>query len=338
MISLKQFKKVLLIRVDRLGDLIVTLPVDQLLPESEVTWVVPKGLAFVPFYAVPRRKSLELGRTLKDVWRFFWFVRGGTFDAAVVFHGPWWVSFILWCAGVPVRVGVRSQWHSFLFFNHSIRQRRSEARYHELEYNRQLLERGLVTNEQKVLKPLVLDCDPDPEFMNRHCLTAKNYFVVHPGMGGSARNWSTDNYIQLIKNISVTNFVVVSAGPGDLKMVEPIKKSLGSLNNVRFLILKNEVEWLSLLKNAKGVVAPSTGTAHIAAALGTPTVGVYSPVLVQAPRRWGPLGPRVKVMVPKVDCPGVRACFMEACPKFDCMNLMTVESVQEELFSLSKIE
>jgi len=83
---------------------------------------------------------------------------------------------------------------------------------------------------------------------------------------------------------------------------------------------------LGVLALAKAVVAPSTGVAHLAAALGVPVIGIYSPVQVQSPKRWSPLGDRVQVLVPNVPCPGIFECLGKKCPHYDCMEQITVDS------------
>ena len=49
-----------------------------------------------------------------------------------------------WAAGVPERIGRRSQWHSFLFVNLPIKQKRSRADRHESDFNFDLVEWGAV--------------------------------------------------------------------------------------------------------------------------------------------------------------------------------------------------
>lgn len=328
----RPFKKVLLIRLDRLGDLIVTVPVDQLLKDVDVTWFVPKGAGFVTFYSDPKRRAFEIEKKFQFssflwTWRF---LKNSHFDAAVIFHSPWWMSFCLWIAKVPIRVGVKSQWHSYLFLNRGIRQKRSQARFHELEYNKKLLVEGLDLGMQELV-PLVLRPLEDPDLLLRHALKSQEYVVIHPGMGGSARNWPVEHYARLIGELSKKMKVVVSMGAGDAPWVEPIHKIVGVVENVNWLTLHKTEDWLTLLKHARALVAPSTGTAHIAASLGTKVIGIYSPVLVQSPRRWGPLGPRVTTLVPKADCPGTMSCLMEKCPHFDCMRTVSVDQILELL-------
>ncbi|MGB1031471.1 MAG: glycosyltransferase family 9 protein, partial [Flavobacteriales bacterium] len=47
---------------------------------------------------------------------------------------------------------------------------------------------------------------------------------------------------------------------------------------------------LALLNKAVGIVAASTGPLHMAAAVGTPALGLYSPKRPIFPTRWAPIG------------------------------------------------
>ena len=93
----------------------------------------------------------------------------------------------------------------------------------------------------------------------------------------------------------------------------------------------NIEQLLFVLSHAKHVVAPSTGVLHLAASLGTPVTGIYSPVRVQKATRWGPKGKNARTLTPKVDCPGHFSCLKEKCPHFDCMTLVTSQEVYENI-------
>ncbi len=136
-------KKVVCIRLDKIGDLICTLPVDQILDDSEydITWIVQKGLGSVVVLGSKKRKYLELdkkdpGSASKILKKF---LKEFKPDIAISFQGPWWVNFELFKARIPTRSGVYSQWHSFLFLNHGLRQKRSQALQHEFDYNKDLV-------------------------------------------------------------------------------------------------------------------------------------------------------------------------------------------------------
>ncbi len=319
------FKKLLLIRLDRIGDLVLTLPVDEEFTRqgTQVQWWIPQGLSFITQNSSPERQAQEVERAFS--WRrfhtLFKQVRELHPDAAVVFHAPWWVGLLLWLARVPVRVGQRSQWHSFIFFNRGVRQKRSRVEHHELDYNYLLIEQGL--NLQPLpRRSLNLTTTKSAK------LPAGSYYVVHPGMGGSALNWPSEHYQSLIRQLALEKPVAITGTATDDAYLQPLKAALKGVANVHWLDgqLSTE-ELLGLLKNAVAVVAPSTGVVHLAASLGVRTVGLYSPVHVQAAKRWGPRGPQASALSPEVDCPGKMACLGQACHYFACMEKISVEDV-----------
>lgn len=296
-------KKALLIRLDKIGDLVLTLPADQqpALKDYDCTWFISKGLGFVPEHAVPPRRFMEWKKEFS--WgQFFDFiktVRSIKPDLSIAFQSPAWVLIALFLARVPLRVGVLSRWPSFLFLNRGVRQRRSQVLFHELEYNHLLVHNGLSDNAPVTFPYLKL------ESQDRPLPLEKPYVVIHPGMAGSALNWPREHYKNLIEKISKDYRVAITGTAGDKFILDPLKTELLGAENVHWLDGKlNGAELLSLLDNAEALFAPSTGVIHLSASLGTPTYGVYSPIKVESVKRWGPKGLQVSTMTPGVDRPG----------------------------------
>lgn len=326
-------KKVLLIRLDKIGDLICTLCVDQasFLNDCKVHWAIAQGLSFVPEHADPKRNYIELS---KDHWQVSLkklrnFLKDYQPDVAVSFQAPWWVSYALWVEKVPVRAGVLSQWHSFLFLNKGLRQRRSQAVQHEADYNMDLLQHALTIpeNSREKAPTLKLTAPENPNLLKQHSLEPQKYIVVHPGMAGSALNWPIKNYIDFIAQASQQSTIVLTGTAADEPWLKDIKAHFKDHPQVLCLQgLLKPAELFSVLKNAKAVVVPSTGVAHMAASLGAPVLGLYSPVRVQHPRRWAPRGKHVKVFLPPVD---------ETAPiDPQCMEQITVEELLTALNEL----
>ena len=84
----------------------------------------------------------------------------------------------------------------------------------------------------------------------------------------------------------------------------------------------NSFELLSLLSSSAGILAPSTGVLHLAASLGVPSFGIFSPIKVQHPTRWAPRGQVTKTYLPTVQCPAKHHCLKEKCPHFNCMDTL----------------
>lgn len=334
-------RRLLFVRMDRIGDLVMTLPADQHpeLQSSEVVWFLSRGLEFVANHACPQRqceywkKEFSLGQFLSVLNR----MRRLNPDVILVFHAPWWIGLAAFLARIRLRAGVRSQWHSLLFFNRGIRQKRSEALKSEMEYNFDLVHHVL-NLQSSYPRPsyLSLTAPEKSDVLRKFNLQKKNYYVVHPGMAGSARNWSAGHYASLIQDLIHREKCVVVTGTAiDAEIILEIKNHLGPLvSSVRWLnsVLEGE-DLLKVLADAQAVLAPSTGVAHLAAALGTPTLGLYSPVRVQKALRWGPQGPRTKTLTPQVECPGTLNCLGASCAKYDCMQEVRPELVRDALLA-----
>jgi heptosyltransferase I len=338
----QHFRRALFVRLDRIGDLVLTLPTDTSVSIDRVDWWIPRGLSFVTAHSIPERMSQELPKSLglTEIFTLARAVRKNRYDLAIVYHAPWWVSFALWLARVPVRIGVLSQWHSFLFFNHGVRQKRSRAEVSELEYNFRLLEEGLGRPRGSLVrKTLRLDSKSGrPEALTSR-LTSRDiseYFVVHPGMGGSALNWSPHRYASLIEELARKNDVVITGTSSDDAFLSPIRKIL-SRENARIIWLDGKLsgtDLISVLQNARAVVAPSTGVLHLAASTGVPTLGLFSQILVQRAVRWGPQGARTAILEPRLTCPGAKACEGTACAQGNCMDSIAVSDVVSRLNQL----
>lgn len=303
---------IVLVRMDKIGDLVLTMPVDEhpALGGRREHWFISQGMGFVPENALPQRAYSEFKRRFSP-WEFMRMVkwlRENRPRTIVLLHNPWWVSCAAWWCGVPERIGRLSQWHSFLFLNLGVRQKRSAADRHESDFNFDLVEAGFerlgvrktVNLASLKKKYLVLRAPGNTDILNRKNLRREAYRVVHPGMFGSALNWPSENYRALIQRLAEMGPVVITGTKTDAKYLEPLK-SLGDNVNIGWLVGElNTRELLDVLAASKSVVAPSTGVLHLAASLGRPVVGIYSPRKVEHPRRWGPKGARVAYMLPPV--------------------------------------
>ena len=322
-------KNVLLIRLDRIGDLILSLPVDESLAKMgyQSDWWISKGLDFVTRNAMPPRNSNQIDKrfNVEQFKKLYYLLKSKPFSMAIVFHAPWWIALLLFIARIPIRVGPKSQWYSFLFYNHGVRQRRSEALKSELEYNFSLIEQALNLEDNSIGRQSLILKNQMKFDLKTWGLEAQKYFVVHPGMSGSALNWPIKSYIDFIDQEIRTSKIVITGTKSDEYFLSEIRNQFSRHPRVLFLDSKlNGDELIFVLQNSAGVLAPSTGVLHLAASTGTPSFGIYSPVKVQKPERWGPQGAKTKVFVPEVNCPGEFKCLGEACAKFNCMELIKI--------------
>ncbi len=303
---------IVLVRMDKIGDLVVSLPVDEhpVFAGRKVQWFITKGLSFVTNQSIPKRSALEFKRGFSpfQFLRMYHWLKQQQPQTIVLLHNPWWVSMAAWLAGVPERIGRLSQWHSFLFVNLPVEQKRSTSDRHESDFNFDLVENGMVklgvrnTHKLATYKKTYLRLSPPNPFATLavHGLKSKSYRVVHPGMGGSALNWPAEHYRTLVEKLAREMPVVITGTKADRKYLEQLK-SLQGTPQVLWLVEKlNTSDLLDILSQARSVIGPSTGVLHLAASLNTPTIGIYSPRKVEHPRRWGPKGPMVAHILPDI--------------------------------------
>jgi ADP-heptose:LPS heptosyltransferase len=328
----------LFIRMDKLGDLILSLNADEWAPIQSHNnhWWISKGSEFIPELAEPQRSWTSFSKNFsfsefKTALRWLKSHRPRT---AFVFHAPWWVGAALFLAKVPYRVGRLSQWHSFLFFNYGVRQSRSQGDRHESQYNIDLMHAGFQKIQKRLLTPsplpapLRLKAPPLTEdLLHRHGLQGRNYFIVHPGMAGSALNWPTSYYADLIRALVPHIPVAITGSAMDRPYLDPLKKELKDLNSLIWLDERLEIrELMYVLSRSRGLLAPSTGVLHLAASLGVPSFGIYSPKRVQRPLRWGPRGSQAFIFVPKGIGP-------DQAVDAECMKRISVSSVLSALIA-----
>jgi ADP-heptose:LPS heptosyltransferase len=92
-------------------------------------------------------------------------------------------------------------------------------------------------------------------------------------------------------------------------------------------------ELMAMIATAQVVVSGSTGPAHLAAAVGVPTVSLYDPRRNNLPMRWKPLG---KGFLLRPDVPTCEKCIGEACPFWDCLDRFTVTDVASRVAQVVK--
>ncbi|MBQ9407165.1 MAG: glycosyltransferase family 9 protein [Desulfovibrio sp.] len=87
-----------------------------------------------------------------------------------------------------------------------------------------------------------------------------------------------------------------------------------------------------LFAEAAGVVSVNTGTMHLAALVGAPTVGLHGPT---NPRRWGPVGAHVRALLPRTGhCAYLNLGFEYVKPYVPCLAGLPVADVLDALAEL----
>ncbi len=319
--------RVLVSRTDRIGDVVLTLPLCGLLRETLGATVVFLGRAYT-------RPVLEAADAVDEV--LAWddaappaarraLVAAARADAVLhAFPRPG-VAAAAWRAGVPLRVGTSRRWYHWLTCNRLEPLARRDSPWHEAQLNVRLA-RALLPRVDHALAELapygrLTPRVPPPPALAPLLAPDRFNLVVHPRSLGSAREWPLASYRALVDRLPPARFRVLVTGSADegaamagwLAALPPHAHDVTGRLSL--------AELVAVLAAADGVVAASTGPAHLAAAAGARTLALFPPVRPIHPGRLAPRGPRAEVRVAPAPCaacgggaPGAACACMEAIP------------------------
>ena len=148
--------------------------------------------------------------------------------------------------------------------------------------------------------------------------------ALAPGAVGPSKRWPSDYYAELARQLAAAgNAVWVIGGPGEKEIAAEI--GAAAPEHVRDLTGSDLRNAILALAAARAAVSNDSGLLHVAAAIGTPAVGIFGPT---SPWHWAPLNPISAVIetVSELDC---RPCHKPVCRlgHHRCMRDIPVEQV-----------
>ncbi|MDD5026922.1 MAG: lipopolysaccharide heptosyltransferase II [Candidatus Omnitrophica bacterium] len=333
----QNFKRILIARTDRIGDVLLSTPVIKALRDK-----YPQ--AYIAMMVSPYAKDIVEGNPYldkviiydKDGAHKSWlnslkFSRGlkkKKFDLALILHPVNRAHLVSFLAGIPRRVGYDRKL-GFLLTDR-IKHTKQLGEKHELEYNLDLLKHLNIEAQEK---DLYMPLKPESEewvkelFKQENIHEADKLLAIHPAASCPSKVWPVERFAQaadkLAQSYGLKVFIV--AGPRDLKLAEALVKYMRS--SVINLAGKTSVSQLaSLLKRCALFISNDSGPVHIACAVGTPVISIFGRNQAGlSPRRWGPVGRKDKILHKEVGCIECRA---HNCQKqFACLKAITVEDV-----------
>lgn len=164
-----------------------------------------------------------------------------------------------------------------------------------------------------------------------HLVPAGGFVVVHPGASVASRALDSGQARAVVGALAASGHrVVVTGGPGEQELTAAAAGA-GALDLGGRTSL---AELAAVLDRADCVVVGNTGPAHLAAAVGTPVVSLFSPVVPAA--RWAPWGvPHVLLGDAGAPCAGSRA---RECPVpgHPCLTSVPPDDVVRAVEALSR--
>ena len=291
--------RLLIVRNDRVGDLVLTMPtfeyVRKAFPAAQIS-VLTSSRTSVLLKQVDCVDQVLADDPSWSTRQLAGRLRKEQFDAVLVINAKTRNYLAAWLAGIPVRVTWARRPAGWLFGNRYVTLRRSHPPIHESEF---ALAFARVLRADSSIEISSPELRLAPEIVARVASRIRTdlgvgrpLFGVHPGNYNSAWNWPADRYFQLIVQLARYGSVIVTGGPGEEGLLAQLKQGLPAdlVRRVAFYCDFDLEELSAALSLCDVLTVSNTGPMHVASVLGTPVVALFGSQLWQCPAKWAPLG------------------------------------------------
>ena len=250
-------------------------------------------------------------------------VRAGRFDLVFDLFGNPRTALVTFLSGARVRVGYPFRGRAYAYTLHVPPR---GDRVHNTQFNLDALEAaGIPVRERKLSFPVsAADRAYAGAFLEQAGLARTRLVGVNTGGGWYTKRWPPGRFAALADRIleAQGGAAVVLWGPGQEAEAEAVRSQM---TRPAVLAPPTTLTQLgALLERLSMVVTNDSGPMHIAAAVGTPVLGIYGPT---RPELQGPYGD-AHVVVRKEGL-GCLGCNLTSCPVpgHPCMQSLTVDEV-----------
>ncbi len=287
---------ILVVRTDKLGDFITALPAIKVLKEYSkynkiVVCVAPLNKALAEACEFIDEVIVDSGQSVFKLAEEF---KKARIDVSITLFSNNRVAFAQYLAKIPKTIAPATK-IAQIFYTNRVKQRRSEVKMAEFEYNLELIKELFNDIDFSYEKPLLKFADAK-EVYKKFCTEnkiTKDVIAFHVGFGGSSdANWSLDEYEVLIKEVldSKRYQVVLTFGPDEEELMQKMKSRFKNDEVLFYLSNDGLVNFARLISEFKLFVSTSTGTYHLASLVGTKTMTFFADTLFASSKRWKGVG------------------------------------------------
>jgi lipopolysaccharide heptosyltransferase II len=337
-------RRVLCVRLDQLGDVLMTTPAIRALKESgsgrRITLLTSSGGAAVArlvpevdevlIYDSPWMKATAPRADSDPDLGMIERLRAGAFDAAAIFtvysQNPLPAAMLCYLAGIPLRLA-HCRENPYQLLTNWVGETEPESGVrHEVRRQLDLVENvGARTLDDRLsLRPPAEAIGKVDAMLDGLGLArARRWAVIHPGASAPSRRYPPEGYAaaahRLVREEGFR--VVFTGGAGEIDLVDSIRRAMDAPSDSLAGRL-DLAELSALIARAPVLIVNNTGPAHIAAAVGTPVVDLYALTNLQHT----PWAVASRVLFHDVPC---KPCYKSDCPlgHHDCLRLVPPDAV-----------
>lgn len=297
------FMKILISRTDRIGDLILSLPIAHSLKKEfgndvNITYLVSDYTKDILMNNpnIDKIITADVGSSMRGEVRnfseLFFAIKKIKPEVAIVVYPRISIALLLKFAGIEKIIGTSKRIYSFLF-THRVSQERKKAEKHEVEYNLELLKPLNINPTMEHPKIYITEEEREEgeKFWEGINNGGKVKVIVHPFSKASAFSPPKHYYEKLIEELSKNRFSIAVIGRTTEKFNLGIPNVLNLTNR---LSLRETIKFIS---SCDVFISSSTGPTHIAASLNKSLLSFYPSFGPTSFKRWGPLCDRKKIFI-----------------------------------------
>ncbi len=303
---------IIISRTDKIGDVILTLPLVALLKEKF------KALSIIFLGNTYTKPVLKCCPYVDEIYEWDTMMKYSeskrvsavkSLNANVILHvfPNIEVAKTAFKAGIKHRIGTSHRYFHLLYCNKLLHFSRKNSTLHEAQLNLKFLKpfnnvESNLSVEQLSQMPLLTKIPTLNQETEILLDRKRKNIILHPYSRKSARQWPIEYYIDLCNILSEEKYNLIFTGTED--EAQKYRPFLGNINrNINDAGGKLSLEqYISLISSSDGLVASSTGPLHIAAAVGIHAFGIYPPIRPMHPGRWAPIGKNVHIFVKNIKC------------------------------------
>tara|TARA_Y100000389_G_C17465638_1_gene525284 strand:- start:1976 stop:2923 length:948 start_codon:yes stop_codon:yes gene_type:complete len=275
-------KKILVVRNDRLGDLMLILPALRMI-KSSIPNVQIDCLANESYKDLSK-VSCDIDNIICDI-DIHDSVSNQNYDCSISFFSTLNIAFKLWKEGIKKRYAPATKLAQF-FYNKTINQNRSKSLKPEYEYNIDLSCYFLKDNGYKIknTNSPYIKLDNQKDINSK----SKKLIFIHPFTGGSSKTLSNDDFIKLctqLHKLCACRFILHC----DEYDYEKCLSMKNNAHDIDIDVIKPTNQLAQMFFNINQCdlfIAGSTGPLHVAASLNKKTVAFYPSKKSSTSLRW----------------------------------------------------
>ncbi|MDX6695965.1 MAG: heptosyltransferase [Blastocatellia bacterium] len=329
-------RRVLVVRLRSIGDTVLATPslyaLRRFLPRARIdivleNWVAPvlDGCADVDnVLLVERGSTMARARMARQL-------RANDYDVAYNLHGGTTATLLMRAAGARHRVGYADYQYSRLL-NHPAPPAPAlwrKEKTHSVEQQLALLGwTGVPVSDGPPTRLAVTDeaaRSVNKRLQESGLEAGEPFALVHPAAAFESKQWSVDNFARVVESLAARGLRVVAlAAANQAQLLEALQAR--SSTRIESFTNFSLPEVTALAARARIFVGNDSGIAHMAAAVGAPSVVIFGSSNVAHWRPWTTRPAEVvREEMPCAPCPGYTCAEFE---QPECIRRVTVERVE----------